>query len=797
MTHRRGCNPRRWLRAALVCALVWPWGAGTLWATEVLMKDGRLLRGNLGKTSGLADMNFLPDANSRKDTPIVFLDDNLRRTFVSQQQIQEVRADSQVQVPEKFRVRQPSKSTGARVATVGVFLRVRPFDEFGRRRITMDTVHGPLEFTQGITEITPEWTKVEGISPYVWDMRIATSSIPRDILHKVLMRQIKNPKDIGEYQKVANFFLQAERFEEAREELEAALRLFPDNTEVKARLEPTIRDLRQLSAKRVLRELKMRRDAGQHQLVLAMLRRFPADDVAGETLQAVRGMIQEYEALLARGKRAVQEIDALLAKVKDSDTRRALRPLRDEIAQDLSYDTLNRMATFLQNVNDPSVPTEDKLALAVSGWLLGPDAATTKLGTALSIARLRDMVRQYLNEPAKLNRVRIAHELPSEEAATPTMLAQMIAHMKPPYDLPAPVSKKMPGYYDLEVSILPREAPVHYLIQLPPDYNPYRRYPMIVTLHGASSTAENQINWWAGEWGRAGRTGQAGRIGYIVMAPEWAGEHQDTYRYTVREHTMVLGCYRDACRRFAVDTDRVFLSGHSMGGDAAWDMGLAHPDLWAGVIPIVAVADRFCAFYRRNAKNLPFYLVGGDLDDSRMSKNSTELDHYLRAGYNATVVEYQGRGHEHFSDENAAAGRLAGPLPSRFLPPRLRLRHDARRRLLFLVGGAGRHAVEDHGEPRGLAAAPRHPPHPSHRQNHRQQQPLDPCRGRGLTVWLAPGMFDFQHPISIVVNGRKMNNHSTNLAPNLETLLEDVRARGDRLHPFWAKFECSTGRLAE
>ena len=56
-------------------------------AAEVLMKDGRLLKGKIGYTSGLADMNIMPDAASPKDTPIVFLDDDLRRTFVSKQQI--------------------------------------------------------------------------------------------------------------------------------------------------------------------------------------------------------------------------------------------------------------------------------------------------------------------------------------------------------------------------------------------------------------------------------------------------------------------------------------------------------------------------------------------------------------------------------------------------------------------------------------------------------------------------------------------------------------------------------------
>ena len=48
----------------------------------------------------------------------------------------------------------------------------------------------------------------------------------------------------------------------------------------------------------------------------------------------------------------------------------------------------------------------------------------------------------------------------------------------------------------------------------------------------------------------------------------------------------MLNSLRDACRRFSVDSDRVFISGHSMGGDAAWDLGTAHPDLWAGMIPI-------------------------------------------------------------------------------------------------------------------------------------------------------------------------------------------------------------------
>ena len=85
-------------------------------------------------------------------------------------------------------------------------VRVQPFDEFGRRIFTMPHRQGPFDVVQGITELTPEWAKVEGIS-HVWDMRIATSSIPCDTLHKILLKQI-DPKNIEHYKKIARFYIQ-------------------------------------------------------------------------------------------------------------------------------------------------------------------------------------------------------------------------------------------------------------------------------------------------------------------------------------------------------------------------------------------------------------------------------------------------------------------------------------------------------------------------------------------------------------------------------------------------------------
>ena len=39
----------------------------------------------------------------------------------------------------------------------------------------------------------------------------------------------------------------------------------------------------------------------------------------------------------------------------------------------------------------------------------------------------------------------------------------------------------------------------------------------------------------------------------------------------------------DAMRRCSIDSDRVFIAGHGEGVTVAWDIALAHPDLWGGL----------------------------------------------------------------------------------------------------------------------------------------------------------------------------------------------------------------------
>ena len=785
----RPCGPT-WL--GVVCALLGGLAAAGSPASEVVLKDGRVLKGRVTETFGLAESNNTAVVDGDRIKSILIIIDDLRRTYVPKRQLMELHPDTAAPNEERFKVHQPLPKGNTRVASIGQASKVTPFDEFGRRNLTMSTPRGPLTITQAITEITPQWIKVEGLN-FLWDMRIATSTMPRDTLHKILMHQI-DPENIEQRKSIARLYLQSERYQDARLELQAIQNAFAAKTDIRQQLEPTIRELRQLEAQQMLKELKLRRAAGQHARVQSVLKKFPAEDVAGETLQAVREIIDEYDALDARRVKLLKDYQALGGKVKDPAARDGVERVRAVLAEDMNIDLLARLAAFQQNAGDDQMPPEDRLALSISGWLLGADNATPQLPAALSAYKLSQLVKRYLSEPVKLHRMRVFQSLSAEEGATPASLTEILDHMKPPMELPEPADEKIPDYYRLEVVAMPKEPAVPYYVQLPPEYNPYRRYPTILSLHGLNSTPEMQIDWWAGPASERGRMGQAARFGYIVVAPQWTVEHQKAYEYSAREHAAVLSAFRDACRRFAIDTDRVYLSGHSAGGDAAWDLGLAHPDLWAGVIPIAGESQRFCALYWENAKNLPFYVIEGELDGGRLARCGKDLDRYYRHGYNVTVVEYLGRGHENFSDEQLRLFDWMARFHRNFFPREFTCSTMRPWDNFFWWAEADGLLASSMVNPADWPP-PRNTRAMTIEGFTRANNSLVLKSGSSrVTLWLSPQMIDFKGRVSILVNGHQVTGQGPFIRPSIETLLEDARTRADRQHPFWAKVEVMSGR---
>ena len=80
-----------------------------------------------------------------------------------------------------------------------------------------------------------------------------------------------------------------------------------------------------------------------------------------------------------------------------------------------------------------------------------------------------------------------------------------------------------PGLYQMSIPGLKGEPDVTYFIQLPPEYDPYVRYPCVVTLGNTGVTALDQLRWWTGMLNpQLGiHMGQSARQVYIVISPQW------------------------------------------------------------------------------------------------------------------------------------------------------------------------------------------------------------------------------------------------------------------------------------
>jgi pimeloyl-ACP methyl ester carboxylesterase len=272
-----------------------------------------------------------------------------------------------------------------------------------------------------------------------------------------------------------------------------------------------------------------------------------------------------------------------------------------------------------------------------------------------------------------------------------------------------------------------------------------------------------------------------------VVAPAWADEGQSSYGATPREHAAVLAALREAMRRFAIDTDRVFLSGHAMGGDAAWDVALAHPDLWAGLVAVTPTADRYVTHIWRNAERLPTCIVGGELDGGTLKRNAATLDRGFLRGYDLTYVEYRGRGHEHFFEEIIRIFDWMRRKSRTPFPPEIEavtMRPWDRFFWWLEVAGA---------PPRTMVLPSDWPPPPGSRPLSIEAKVgatngiTARCGTEQVKVWLSPELLDFTQPATVTVDGRTL--HRGPVVPDLTLLLEDVRLRGDRQHPFWAVVE--------
>jgi predicted peptidase len=119
---------------------------------------------------------------------------------------------------------------------------------------------------------------------------------------------------------------------------------------------------------------------------------------------------------------------------------------------------------------------------------------------------------------------------------------------------------------------------VNYLLFLPKGYESGgQRWPLIFFLHGAGERGTNV--WKVATHGPPKIAPTKADFPFIVVSPQ-CPEGQ------IWSREALLALLDDVEAKLAVDTNRVYLTGLSMGGYGTWDLGVACPERFAAIVPI-------------------------------------------------------------------------------------------------------------------------------------------------------------------------------------------------------------------
>src|SRR5579884_1397853 len=472
---------------------------------------------------------------------------------------------------------------------------VHPFDSHWNREIRL--YGNSKRYRQRLMQLTPQFAEVDALD-WRWKSYYLTSELgPDEVLR--LIHEHPKPIKIGQGSNPAaeplaiyRFLVEAGWYDQADKQLDGILKKYPSE---KAHVTDLRRALKGLQANQLYDDLQIAYKAGQHDRAQRILARFPVKDVpAGhKALAGVGALRAKYETANDTLRRARHYLTTLPAKVAAPADRAFFTTATGMILAEMSLDDFlpdatadkhkaGRLEPFLELAEQaerarklhqtPTQTPEQLLSLAVSGWLLGKDSADAKPAMSRKLWATRKFLFTYLTTADKSARkaLRDGYTIQASQYVGPEEVAHMLK-LLPPIE-----AERQPPETATELNCKVTSEARHelsYLIQLPPEYHVGRAYPLLIALHHAGEKPADMLS-------RCGPL--AKKYGFILAAPAWARLLNADYGYTPEEHADVTDLLVDVRRRFQVDSDRVFLLGYGEGGSMAYDVGLAHPDLFAG-----------------------------------------------------------------------------------------------------------------------------------------------------------------------------------------------------------------------
>ncbi len=194
---------------------------------------------------------------------------------------------------------------------------------------------------------------------------------------------------------------------------------------------------------------------------------------------------------------------------------------------------------------------------------------------------------------------------------------------------------------------------LHYQLLKPRNYNPKKRYPLVVFLHGSGgrgpANMRNLLD--ATVPGQIASEAVYGKHNAFYLVPQcsvpnsWAQGAWMSQRSTTRPSVQdtLYELIDETIGKHTIDQRRLYITGLSMGGFGTFSAVSARPDFWAAAVPVCGgwgtdEAERFI--------DTPMRLFHGDEDKAVDVQYSRDMYAAIKAaGGDVEYTEYPGVGH--------------------------------------------------------------------------------------------------------------------------------------------------------
>ncbi len=171
---------------------------------------------------------------------------------------------------------------------------------------------------------------------------------------------------------------------------------------------------------------------------------------------------------------------------------------------------------------------------------------------------------------------------------------------------------------------------VPYLLYLPQDYETKTgKVPLMLFLHGRGES-DGPLSV-VKKWGPPRLVEHGENLPYILVSPQCP--RSDSWDKPTQQAAL-LELLQHVSDQFRVDTDRIYLTGLSMGGYGSWRLAADHADKFAAVVPVCGGGNPADA---PKLKWLPIWVWHGTEDKAVPFRRSTEMVEAIQQAGSTTI----------------------------------------------------------------------------------------------------------------------------------------------------------------